>query len=483
MHAMNRTWQVKQTLRHNVLACVNHELILVDFGSTDGLDEWVRAEFAEDIKAKRLIYFRTASPLRFHASKSKNLAHRLGSGDILLNCDGDNYVTEGDLDRIAKVFEKEPESIVQNFTGDLADGSYGRIALSRKNFDRLGGYDEGLLPIAAQDYDLLLRGMQIGLHTVRVTVVDKSPVLNTTSDKVPEGSRVDWGSINNINLNYCLNRQKIIGPVRETQSPAWHGFLNLDSKKTRVEQPATQSAKVSDFANYPAKYPSDFMQVFNGLRVHMQSGPSPTPKELLTALRRAWGNTCHLSTDNLASLIEEARRSKGPLLVCGSGLAALVLAATGAKRIIALEPDANWHRDMVFMSRVLGIGNLQLVLAPVKAAKGQGWYDFQPPTQEQFAVVVYDRASHPSSDTLTGLAAEIGTQLTPDFMVFVDNAERQAEMQAIAKWTNVFGDLQVTISKGADTKKVALVSKSKAAASAKPAGAKPAGAKAQSVKA
>ncbi len=146
MHAMNRTWQVKQTLRHNVMACVKHELILVDFGSTDGLDEWVRAEFAEDIKAKRLVCFRTPTPTRFHASKSKNLPHHLGSGDNPLNCDRDNFVTEGDLDRIAEVFEKEPESIVQNFTGDFLDGTYGRLALTRKNFDRLGGYDEGDLP-------------------------------------------------------------------------------------------------------------------------------------------------------------------------------------------------------------------------------------------------------------------------------------------------------------------------------------------------
>ncbi len=470
MHAMNRTWQVKQTLRHNVMACANHELILVDFGSTDGLDEWVRAEFAEDIKAKRLVYFRTPTPTRFHASKSKNLAHHLGSGDILLNCDGDNFVTEGDLDRIAEVFEKEPESIVQNFTGDFLDGTYGRLALTRKNFDRLGGYDEGLLPIAAQDYDLLLRGLQIGLRAVRISIVERVPVLNTLSDKVPEGSSLDWVAIDKINREYSFNRQKILGPVRENQSPAWHGFLNLDSKKTRIEQPPTQTAKVTEFAKYPAKIPGDFIDAFTRLKARRGSDYSTLPNDLLSALHRAWGSSCTLSIANLAAMCEGARSSNGPLLVCGSGLASLVLAGTSAKRIVALEPDPIWHRDMEFLRRILGLGNLQIVLAPAKTQKDLGWYDYQPSAEDKFSMVVYDRASGPDRETVSGLASEIGTLLPPDFMIFVDNAERQSEMQAIAGWTKVFGNLQVSISKGADRKKVALVSKSKVAASAKPDG-------------
>ncbi|WP_300044374.1 glycosyltransferase family A protein [Ramlibacter sp.] len=462
MHAMNRTWQVKQTLRHNVMACVNHELILVDFGSTDGLDEWVRSEFTEDIRAKRLVYFRTPTPTRFHASKSKNLAHHLGSGDILLNCDGDNFVTEADLDRIVKVFAKEPNSIVQNFSGDLTDGTYGRIALTRKNFNQMGGYDEGLLPIAAQDYDLLLRGLQIGLRTVRISAVDKKPVLNTVSDKVPAGSKMDWGAINNINSSYCINRQKVIGPVRETQSPAWHGFLNLDAKKVIVEQPAARAAKVSDFANYPAKYPSDFMGVFNRLRAHMGANHSTPPKDLLNTLHRAWGNTCNLSVGNLAQISEAALRSGNPVLFCGSGLGALALAATGAKRIIALEPNRIWLRDMEFLRRFLGLQTLQIVLAPVKTDPGKSWYDFRLPSnfKEKISTVVYDRASGANDDTVSGLAAGLGPLLSPDFKIFIDNAERDSEKQAISQWAHVLGDLNVKIFKGDGAKRVALVSKS-----------------------
>jgi hypothetical protein len=200
------------------------------------------------------------------------------------------------------------------------------------------------------------------------------------------------------------------------------------------------------------------MHVFNSLKSRMQSGSSSSPEDLLTTLYGAWGNACNLSVKNLAQISEEARRSNNPILVCGSGLAALVLAASGAKRIIALEPDPLWHRDMEFLRRFLGLGNLQIVLAPSKTEQGKGWYDFRPSNKDKFSAVVYDRASGSDRDTLSGLAAGIGAMLAPGFKIFIDKAERDSEKQAISHWANILGSLSVNIAKGEGKKTVAIVS-------------------------
>jgi hypothetical protein len=56
--------------------------------------------------------------------------------------------------------------VVHQFRGDPLDGSYGRIAVKKRYFDRIGGYDESFDPMIYQDDDLIERLSSIGLKYV-----------------------------------------------------------------------------------------------------------------------------------------------------------------------------------------------------------------------------------------------------------------------------------------------------------------------------
>jgi glycosyltransferase involved in cell wall biosynthesis len=94
----NRLWQLQETLESNLSVLgKNHEIVLVDFGSSDGLSSWVWAGFEDDIRNGRLTFFEVLSEVSWSSPKAKNLAHRLAKGNYLFNLDADNFLTGQDL--------------------------------------------------------------------------------------------------------------------------------------------------------------------------------------------------------------------------------------------------------------------------------------------------------------------------------------------------------------------------------------------------
>jgi hypothetical protein len=92
---MGRLEFLKKTLRYNLNIISQHnncELVLLDYNSNDGLGDWVRDNFKNELANSLLVYYRTSEPRYFHMSHAKNLSHRLGEGKILCNLDADNYL-------------------------------------------------------------------------------------------------------------------------------------------------------------------------------------------------------------------------------------------------------------------------------------------------------------------------------------------------------------------------------------------------------
>ena len=87
---MNRLHHLKETLLKNIEDNISYgklEFILLDYNSSDGLEEWVKSKLAKYIDNGILKYHRTSEPKSFHRSHSRNVALKLGSGDILCNLD------------------------------------------------------------------------------------------------------------------------------------------------------------------------------------------------------------------------------------------------------------------------------------------------------------------------------------------------------------------------------------------------------------
>lgn len=227
----NRLWQIKDTLAHNLnTVSNNHELVLVDYGSTDGLREWVWSNFKKEIASKQLIFFRVLKAPPWSSPKAKNLAHRLANGDYLFNLDCDNYITESDLMMIEKAAKLNLP--VQQFAGDFDDGTYGRIGLPKILFYKLGGYDESLLPMGAQDTDILNRILQSGSKLGKIPNPNKMPITNSIQDKVSEvtnsssDAEKTYEDMNRLNLTLSKFKNTHYGFERPNQFGSFYGFLN-----------------------------------------------------------------------------------------------------------------------------------------------------------------------------------------------------------------------------------------------------------------
>ena len=165
-------WQIKQTLPRNLKDNLSMkgliDFVLVDFGSTDGLQEWIVENFKQEIKEGYLKYYYTEEMPYWHVCVAKNTAHVLSESDIVVNLDGDNYTGKDGGKFVLENMVKNGihDTVIHQFrfNYDIWNGSYGRIALSRENFINIGGYDEDFDPMTHQDSDLLKRLRLVGIN-------------------------------------------------------------------------------------------------------------------------------------------------------------------------------------------------------------------------------------------------------------------------------------------------------------------------------
>ena len=227
----NRLWQLRQTLQSNLNKLRDDfEITLVDYGSSDGLSDWIWGNFGDFIKFKKLVFFEVKNKVSWNVSKAKNLAHRISNGDYLVNLDADNFVGDADINLILKARSKGVSC--HQWSNDLTDGSFGRICLTRDLFFKLGGYDESLLPMGGQDVDLLRRIVSIGSPIVRIDAPEITAIKNSMEDKVSEINKSNsdaislYSSINKLNLYKSKTRLAIEGPVITGGFSSYKGLLN-----------------------------------------------------------------------------------------------------------------------------------------------------------------------------------------------------------------------------------------------------------------
>ncbi|MEH6604167.1 MAG: glycosyltransferase family A protein [Pseudomonadales bacterium] len=229
-------WQLQETLPFNLRLIGDNEISLVDYGSDDGLNEWILANFQSNILDGSLRYFSVTSPTVWSAPHAKNLAHRISSGEFLYNLDADNFISEADIQATHEVSAIENQAIHQ-FSQVHGDGSYGRIGLRRAHFQQLGGYDEGLLPMSEQDVDLIKRMALLGLKTVKAPLQSKAAIENSMQDKlVNTGSseQTDYDELQRINKEIINWKLAHYGAVRTGGFASFDGVFN-GKKKMRID--------------------------------------------------------------------------------------------------------------------------------------------------------------------------------------------------------------------------------------------------------
>jgi len=202
----NRFYQIKDTLIKNLNdnKMYKHfiEFVLVDFGSTDGLNEWIKDKCMKYVKEGYLKYYYTDELVNWHASIVKNTSHIYANNDILVNLDCDNFTGRNGGKFIIQQFMKYGENIVlQQNTGKFFDGAFGRISVNKKYFMKIGGYNEDFEPMGHQDIDLRDRLINIGLKYVWIPNGKFNKYIkNTKTDSIKNtNSKLDWFQMVRIN--------------------------------------------------------------------------------------------------------------------------------------------------------------------------------------------------------------------------------------------------------------------------------------------
>lgn len=146
---MDRLFHLKQTYLKNIENMSSYpdaEFILLDYGSKDGLEDWVKANLSERISSGRVAYYRTADPKNWVAAHAKNMAQRLASGDILCNLDSDILMPKMFCEYIESVFSQKPAVIMAFESEDPYgnNGCAGMVIARKEHFYSVNGYDENI---------------------------------------------------------------------------------------------------------------------------------------------------------------------------------------------------------------------------------------------------------------------------------------------------------------------------------------------------
>jgi glycosyltransferase involved in cell wall biosynthesis len=165
---MNRLMHLKQTLKKNIednKDYGNVEFVLLDYNSTDGLEEWVKTSMKRYIKQGVLVYYKTNEPIFFNRSHSRNMMFKLASGDIICNIDADNFTGKGFAQYINEKFIENDNILLVADTRVkfyyLRD-AVGRFCSKREDFLKITGYDEQMTSYGSEDIDLYKRILSLG---------------------------------------------------------------------------------------------------------------------------------------------------------------------------------------------------------------------------------------------------------------------------------------------------------------------------------
>jgi hypothetical protein len=179
----NRLCHLRETLPQNILKNKDYDhlqFVILDYNSSDGLEEWMAQEMAGFIETGKVVYFRTRDPGLFHRTHCMNLLFDLADGDILCNIDADNFAGEQFAGFVNDAFQPgTPVFLATNDDSARVDNDVlGRICVRKSDFLSVGGYDENMEGHGFEDYDLINRLSRSGLKKI---VIRKPEFLHAIS--------------------------------------------------------------------------------------------------------------------------------------------------------------------------------------------------------------------------------------------------------------------------------------------------------------
>lgn len=146
---MNRLVHLKQTILRNIehsKSYSNVEFILLDYNSNDGLEDWAKENLSEHIEKDKVKFFQTKEPKYWVAAHAKNIAHKMATGDVLVNIDSDILIPVGFCEFIDEAFSFGKKIVMSFESKDPYgnDGCAGIVGALKEHFYSVNGYDENI---------------------------------------------------------------------------------------------------------------------------------------------------------------------------------------------------------------------------------------------------------------------------------------------------------------------------------------------------
>lgn len=163
---MNRLHHFRTTFERNVLDNDSYsklQFLVLDYNSSDGLEDWMKTNWMPLIKSKRVVYARTTTPRFFNRSHSRNMMFRLAQSDIIGNLDADVFTGKHYASFVNSKFSDHPNTYLR--AADYKDVC-GKFAVLKNDFEAITGYDESMSGYGYEDIDLY----------TRLKLIDRKPV-------------------------------------------------------------------------------------------------------------------------------------------------------------------------------------------------------------------------------------------------------------------------------------------------------------------
>lgn len=160
-----RLWQLKQTLPTNILKTNdNVNIIILDYHSDDGLEDYIKDNYQEFLTDGRLKYYKLVTQIDgFDMAYAKHIVHMLAKSSLLFNLDADNFIGS----TINEMYNLPVNRIlIPRIVNGTATARCGRVGISRADYLRIGGYDIEMLGMQNDDGDLVHRSWTAGIRFV-----------------------------------------------------------------------------------------------------------------------------------------------------------------------------------------------------------------------------------------------------------------------------------------------------------------------------
>lgn len=171
--------------------------------------------------------------------------------------------------------------------------------------------------------------------------------------------------------------------------------------------------------------------------------PGTVPsQDLLHRLSRAWANEGWSGgVSYLTAVCERTIETSGPILECGSGLTTIVVSALAGeeRQVVSLEHSPEWCERVEGILAQHALSN-PVRHRPLRGYDGFDWYDVDPAElPDGCELVICDGPPETTAGGRYGLLPVCRDRLAADFVVLLDDAQREAERAILERWQAEFG--------------------------------------------